>query len=35
MVVWIREEADGQIAGLKFEDVEGATVPESVYPDAP
>jgi hypothetical protein len=26
-VVWMREEADGQIAGLKFDDVEGAEVP--------
>jgi c-di-GMP-binding flagellar brake protein YcgR len=31
-VVWLREEADGQIAGLKFEDVEGAEVPPSTYP---
>lgn len=31
-VVWIREEADGQIAGLKFEDVEGAEVPPSSFP---
>lgn len=32
-VVWIREEADGQIAGLKYEDVEGE-VPGSTYPPA-
>jgi c-di-GMP-binding flagellar brake protein YcgR len=31
-VVWIREEADGQIVGLKFEDVEGAEVPPSSFP---
>lgn len=31
-VVWLREEADGQIAGLKFEDVEGAEVPPSSFP---
>lgn len=31
-VVWIREEADGQIAGMKFEDVEGAEVPPSEFP---
>ncbi len=29
-VVWIREEADGQIAGLKYDDVEGAEVPSSL-----
>jgi hypothetical protein len=32
IVVWTREEADGQIAGLKFEDVEGAEVPPSSFP---
>lgn len=26
-VVWMREEADGQIAGLKFDDVEGGEAP--------
>ncbi len=31
-VVWTREEADGQIAGLKFEDVEGGEVPPSLMP---
>lgn len=31
-VVWLREEADGQIAGLKFEDVEDAEVPPSSFP---
>ncbi len=31
-VIWVREEADGQIAGLQFEDVEGAEVPSSSYP---
>lgn len=31
-VVWIREEADGQIAGLQFQDVEGAEVPHSAFP---
>lgn len=31
-VVWVREEADGQIAGLKFEDVEGGEVPTSSFP---
>jgi hypothetical protein len=33
-VVWIREEADGQIAGLKYEDVDGGEVPGSTYPPA-
>lgn len=31
-VIWIREEADGQIAGLKFEDIEGGEVPPSIAP---
>lgn len=31
-VVWVREEADGQIAGLQFEDVEGGAVPPSTSP---
>lgn len=31
-VVWLREEADGQIAGLKFEDVQDAEVPPSSFP---
>ena len=31
-VVWVREEADGQIAGMKFEDVEGGEVPPSTFP---
>lgn len=26
-VVWLREEADGQIAGMQFEDVEDAEAP--------
>lgn len=34
-VVWLREEADGQIAGLQFEDVEGAEVPGTMPPTAP
>ncbi len=33
-VVWLRDELDGQIAGLQFEDVEGARVPGSEYPPA-
>ena len=28
-VVWTREEADGQIAGLKFDDTEGHEAPSS------
>jgi hypothetical protein len=31
-VVWVRDEADGQIAGLQFLDVEGGEVPGSTYP---
>lgn len=31
-VVWLREEADGQIAGLKFEDAEGGESPSSSFP---
>lgn len=31
-VVWVRDEADGQIAGLQFLDVEGGTVPGSEFP---
>jgi len=31
-VVWVREEADGQIAGLKFDDVENGEVPPSLPP---
>lgn len=31
-VIWVREEADGQIAGMKFEDVEGGEVPPSTFP---
>jgi len=31
-VVWTREEADGQIAGLKFNDMEGGEVPSSTPP---
>lgn len=31
-VVWLREEADGQIAGLKFEDVESSDPPPSFPP---
>jgi len=31
-VVWVRDEADGQIAGMQFLDVEGGTVPGSEYP---
>lgn len=31
-VVWTREEADGQIAGLKFDDVEGGEIPSSTPP---
>ena len=33
-VVWIREEADGQIAGMQFLDVEGDEVPSSTFPAA-
>ena len=33
-VVWTREEADGQIAGMKFDDLEGGDVPSS-NPPAP
>ena len=29
-IVWIREEADGQIAGLKFDDGDGGDVPSSL-----
>ena len=31
-VVWVRDEADGQIAGMQFLDVEGGSVPGSEYP---
>lgn len=31
-VVWVRDENDGQIAGLQFLDVEGAEVPGSSPP---
>lgn len=31
-VVWVRDEADGQIAGMQFLDVEGGTVPGSEFP---
>jgi hypothetical protein len=31
-VVWTREEADGQIAGLRFDDVEGGEVPSASPP---
>lgn len=31
-VIWVREEADGQIAGLMFEDIEGGEVPPSTFP---
>ena len=32
IVVWTREEADGQIAGLRFVDVDNGEVPPSVMP---
>lgn len=32
-VVWTREEADGQIAGMKFDDVEGGDIPSSTPPE--
>lgn len=31
-VVWVRDERDGQIAGMQYLDVEGAEVPGSSYP---
>jgi len=31
-VVWVRDEADGQIAGMQFLDVEGGAVPGSEFP---
>ncbi len=31
-VIWVRDESDGQIAGLQFLDVEGAEVPGSRPP---
>lgn len=31
-VVWTREEADGQIAGMRFDDVDGGEVPSSTPP---
>jgi len=31
-VVWVRDEADGQIAGMQFLDVEGGSVPGSEFP---
>jgi hypothetical protein len=33
-IVWVRDEADGQIAGLQFLDVEDGAVPGSVPPPA-
>ncbi len=33
-IVWVREEADGQIVGLQFLDVEDGAVPGSVPPPA-
>lgn len=29
-VVWVQDEADGQIVGLRFLDVEGSVPPENV-----
>lgn len=31
-VVWVRDETDGQIAGMQFLDVEAGEVPSSSYP---
>lgn len=33
-VVWTREEADGQIAGLRFTDVDNGEVPPALMPDS-
>lgn len=31
-IVWVRDEADGQIAGIQFLDVEGEPMPGSIPP---